>query len=82
METHYECCVCLEEVWTAYTPCRHLLCLGCLLKLVNKKCPLCKSDLTAKLPAVFLDIVKKSSIEEDKNKIDINDEDDFPPLGQ
>ena len=81
MDSHYECCVCLEELWTAYTPCRHLLCLNCLLKLVNKICPMCKADLTEKLPKPFLDIVKDSSIE-DKNKIDINDEHDFPPLGQ
>ena len=80
-DTKYECCVCLEEKWTCYTPCKHLICLHCLVKIVNKNCPLCKVDLTLELPVQLSDIIKNTNIDVDK-KIDINDTNDFPPLGQ
>lgn len=49
-----ECPVCFEGANTrcwVRTPCRHSLCLRCLLRLARPaRCPLCRHDLEAHLP--------------------------------
>ena len=37
-----ECCVCLEDLWVSQTPCKHLICIRCLIKLTKDECPICE----------------------------------------
>lgn len=48
-----ECPICFEplenKIYTI-TPCKHVLCLHCLLKLKKKQCPMCRFDLQKMIP--------------------------------
>ena len=44
------CSVCYESTWLTSTPCNHPICVGCLLKLRKKECPMCRLDLTESFP--------------------------------
>ena len=78
-----DCSICLEnDKWTCITPCKHNICLFCLLDIEKKICPICRCDLLEKLPEKIKNVV---NIENYKNKkkdsnFDINNNHDFPSL--
>ena len=84
-----ECPICLNNTKGAFnitTPCNHMLCLGCFLKLKKMICPICRCDFKDKLPGYIKSYFdKKKELEKNVqnayNLIDINDEYEFPPLG-
>lgn len=40
-----DCCVCMENMKISVRlPCNHMFCIGCVLKIVPKKCPLCRNS--------------------------------------
>ena len=48
-----ECPICMEDsqmTIRAVTPCGHGMCLRCLLRCVDRRCPLCRTDLRPHLP--------------------------------
>ena len=85
-----DCPICLTKATNEFkikTPCDHVFCLRCFLKLKNTICPLCRSNFKDKLPGP-LKIHFKHKEEMEKINIpvipvpvDINDEHEFPPLG-
>jgi hypothetical protein len=49
-----ECPVCYEELTRRVrvtTPCEHVVCLRCFLRLRPPRCPLCRTDLAAHVDA-------------------------------
>lgn len=74
-----ECPVCLEQdradrVWCRL-PCDHAVCLGCLLKLRTKACPLCRLDLsTALSDTLFVSQTIAGSASETETSPGITDE--------
>jgi hypothetical protein len=40
-----KCCVCLDYTETK-TPCGHILCIPCWIKIKNKRCPLCREGIS------------------------------------
>ena len=71
-----ECCVCLEGKWLITTPCHHLICLGCLIKLQKDSCPICRANLKDKLP----EDVKNFFGIKSQNRLNIYDNNEFPEL--
>ena len=48
-----ECPVCLEdmvETITVTPPCKHSVCLSCLLQTADRRCALCRRDLSQHFP--------------------------------
>jgi hypothetical protein len=43
-----ECCVCLDTIVKKNLSCGHPVCRSCLHKLVSKKCPLCRKEISKK----------------------------------
>ena len=70
-----ECCVCLEDKYVFTTPCKHLLCVNCLIKLKKLECPYCRSKLKG-----LGDEFMKERTSYHNPVLDFNEE-DFPPLG-
>ena len=70
-----ECCVCLEKKYVFSTPCNHNLCVNCLIKIKKLECPMCRRKLEG-LSEEFLN--KRNNIH--YPAIDLNNEEDFPPL--
>ena len=80
------CPICFKEkkgLFTIKTPCEHIFCLQCFLKLRDLKCPLCRNELKNGLPGFLVNYYQnKKNIESIhlRNIIDINDEHEFPQL--
>tara|TARA_B100001758_G_C17870173_1_gene333432 strand:+ start:276 stop:491 length:216 start_codon:yes stop_codon:yes gene_type:complete len=70
-----ECCVCLEDKYVFKTPCKHLLCVNCLIKLKKLECPYCRN----KLEGLGEEFIKKRTSYH--NPVLNFNEEDFPPLG-
>lgn len=70
-----ECCVCLESYYVCLTPCKHPICIGCLLKINKLHCPICRRILEH-LPINF----KNKYNQIHNGPIRINDVEEFPPL--
>ena len=70
-----ECCVCFENDWVSKTPCKHLICIKCLLKLKKDECPMCRRELFSKLPMSIKNLISitKEPIREISNIIDTTD---------
>ena len=82
-----ECAICLskmEKMFSIKTPCEHEFCLKCFLKCNNTICPLCRKDYFKKLPSVlkchFTNKEKIAAINL-RSVPDLNDDYEFPPLG-
>ena len=71
-----ECCICLESNYVCKTPCKHDICAGCLVLLVNKDCPMCRKPLI-NLPKNILEANKRLA---PQKNLSVFDTDDFPPL--
>lgn len=66
-----ECMVCFSPVNDTndcQLACKHLLCFGCLTKLVNNTCPMCRRTLSSKLP----NIEKYLRVLDPKDKVVVN----------
>ena len=72
-----DCCICFGKQWLTITPCKHTLCLECLIQLRSDECPLCRSKIISKLP----DKVKSFFKLIDNTRLNIFDSDEFPALG-
>jgi hypothetical protein len=70
-----ECCVCLDDKYVFTTPCKHLLCVNCLIKIKKLECPYCRKKLEG-LSKEFID--KRNSYH--YPVLNLNNEEDFPPL--
>lgn len=73
------CGICFGNQWILKTPCQHILCLECLLKLRKDECPYCRKPLFLSLPIKIRQVLKNSYAK--NNTLDINDPDEFPSLG-
>ncbi len=71
-----ECMVCLEQMWLTKTPCKHVICIGCLVKLQKDECPYCRNKLFAYLPKCLQEIAGMKK----RNGLNLNNLDDFPSL--
>ena len=45
-----ECPICFNSLWLLLTPCKHNICLQCLLKLRKDECPTCRGLFYNQLP--------------------------------
>jgi len=81
-----ECPVCFDKQWLVRTPCKHSICLKCILDLRNNECPYCrKKDIFNDLPANIKMLTKmfseKSGKKQETKVVNIDNYYDFPPLG-
>ena len=74
-----ECQICFGEGWVVYTPCRHLLCLNCLVKLRKDECPTCRRPLLNSLPVEIQGILTMNP--KPAQGLNVNSHEDFPALG-
>lgn len=77
-----ECCVCLENEWVSQTPCKHFICIKCLIKLKKDECPICRKKILSKLPTLVKNVIytKEKTVKNISPVIDTNDLYQFPPL--
>ena len=71
-----ECMVCLEKIWLTKTPCKHVICIDCLVKLQKDECPYCRGKLFAYLPKCLQEIAAMKK----RRGLNLNNLDDFPSL--
>ena len=57
-----ECCICFETDWVCRSSCNHFICVNCIVQ-IKKQCPICRADLSAKLPNILKPISKMSKEE-------------------
>ena len=74
-----ECGICFENNWILKTPCKHIICLECLLKLQKDECPYCRKLLFNKLPLAIQQIIN-INYSKKKKGLNINDYIEFPSL--
>lgn len=75
-----ECPICFGTYWVVRTPCKHLLCLTCLIKLRKDECPTCRKKLYHLLPIEIQRIITMSNLNEKTGELNINNHQDFPEL--
>ena len=81
----YECCVCLSDEKTVLlckTPCGHIICANCILRIKKYECPMCRNSFP-KMEDVqkargYFNINESSK---ETGPLAINDTDEFPSLG-
>lgn len=76
-----ECPVCFGTHWVLKTPCKHLLCLKCLVKLRKDECPSCRKPLHYLLPTEIQRITTMNGPVTKSEGLNINNYNDFPELG-
>lgn len=89
-----ECPICYEELQKrifCITPCRHKICLVCIVKMKTKSCPICRNDLSNLIPKEFEYMrtttqnqnhhIHSNQIHSNQNQ-NVFSEDDFPPLSR
>ena len=85
-----DCPICLTSAKGEFkikTPCNHAFFFFFFLKLPNTLCPLCRRNFKNELPGdLKLHFETKEKLDEINiptvsNRVDINDEYEFPPLG-
>ena len=75
-----DCCVCFGNDWVCRTSCKHYICLNCLIQ-IDKRCPICRTDISAKLPIFMRGFSKMYKDDEKKNEdMNIYDNSQFPHL--
>jgi Holliday junction resolvase RusA-like endonuclease len=63
-----ECPICLTDDINTFkitTPCKHVFCLECFIKLKQYTCPTCRNDFQNILPKNIKDIINKNSSHSD-----------------
>ena len=75
-----ECHICFGENWVVKTPCKHLLCLDCLIKLRQDMCPTCRRPLLNSLPIEIRMIANMNTTPTRSTGLNIHNRDDFPSL--
>ena len=75
-----ECPVCFYKDWLVKTPCKHNICIQCLIKLRKDECPTCRRVLSGSLPIEFKRIMTIYEKELDSKELNINNYEDFPSL--
>lgn len=81
-----ECPICFDKQWLVKTPCKHSICLKCILDLRNNECPYCrKKNIFDSLPTSIKTLTKMFSKNNDNKPktsvVNIDNYYDFPPLG-
>lgn len=76
-----ECPVCFGKHWVLKTPCKHLLCLQCLIKLRRDECPSCRKALYYLLPVEIQRVITMNNNDNKSEALNINNYNDFPELG-
>ena len=74
-----ECPVCFNSHWLTQTPCKHSICLNCLIQLRKDECPSCRQPLFYSLPLEIKRIVSMTKTPY-TGSLNINDYDQFPSL--
>lgn len=78
-----ECLICWDKkFYVSKTGCNHSICIDCLFHLKKMECPMCRSDLSNELPNIVKDYILKKKINNKNinNKLQLNDNYEFPPL--
>ncbi len=75
-----ECQICFGEQWVVKTPCKHLLCLSCLLQIRKDMCPTCRRPLLTSLPPEIQRILPMNTQVVKSGILNINNREDFPSL--
>ena len=75
-----ECPICFNKDWVIRTPCKHHICIQCLIKLRKDECPTCRRVLSGSLPIEFKRIMTIYENELDSKELNINNYEDFPSL--
>ena len=73
------CCVCFGNDWVCRTNCKHYICLNCLIQ-IDKRCPICRTDISAKLPIFMRGLSKMYKDEKKSEDMNIYDNSQFPHL--
>ena len=80
-----ECPICLEDLknkCVLKTRCNHSFCLDCFINFTNTICPLCRYDYEKHLPTKLISLIHNSNQTQPlSNTPNINNPNDFPPLG-
>jgi len=82
-----ECPIFLEnmnKIFQVKSPCNHVFCLNCTLKLNSTLCPLCRTDNKNSFPIKLLNLIKKNDRDNQfrvSSTPNIHNINDFPPLG-
>jgi hypothetical protein len=62
-----DCCVCMEEMPDSdKLDCGHHVCRGCIGKLRNDKCPMCRRNISAKHITSQMKLKMRQNFEEDR----------------
>lgn len=86
-----ECPICYEELQNrifCIMPCKHKICLVCIVKMKTKTCPICRNDLSNLIPKEFeyMCTTTQNHVHYQNNHSNQNQnvfsEDDFPPLSR
>jgi hypothetical protein len=77
-----ECPVCFGNQWLTQTPCRHTICLNCLLQLRKDECPSCRGNIWYSLPKTLQNIVTMPNRNRNhrSQSLNIHNHEDFPSL--
>ena len=63
MNHKLECIICLEnKYYVAKTSCNHNICVDCLFRIKDVKCPMCRLDLSNELPSIVIDNIKRKKL--------------------
>lgn len=70
-EQEWPCCICLDEnvAEKDLLVCRHSICLSCLSRLAQRRCPVCRQQLEGQLvtPAVISSIERRQQIQQEES---------------
>lgn len=75
-----ECPVCFGREWVTTTPCRHPICIECLLHLPKNECPSCRGEILSRLPSSLRSVVKMNPEKPIRETLNIFSQEQFPSL--
>ena len=76
-----ECPICFDSIQDLFmikAPCAHSICLGCFVSLKEIACPFCRAPWRSQLPRSY---VKATGKTRPNGSLDLNNTEEFPPLG-